>query len=71
MEVPDRSSFGRKSDRGESSGGGSGWKLEDATEVEEEDRSLFPRPGRPGPGDKGDIGSGMSLGENIMTSLDG
>lgn len=58
FEVPFRSSLGRKNDRGESSGGGRAWKLEDI-EVAEDDRRL--------PGDSGELGSGISRGENIMT----
>jgi len=57
FEVPFRSSLGRKNDRGDNSGGGSAWKLD--IEVAGDDRRL--------PGDSGELGSGISRGENIMT----
>jgi hypothetical protein len=59
-DVPERSNLGRNNDRGDSSGGGSRWKLE-VVEVTDEERRL--------PGDKGEVGRGISLGENIMTLL--
>jgi hypothetical protein len=58
FEVPLRSSLGRKNDRGDNSGGGRAWKLDDI-EVAEDDLRV--------PGDNGDSGSGIARGENIMT----
>lgn len=61
IDVSFLSSRGRINVRGERWGGGNWEKFEDVADVTEDDRRVG--------GDKGDEGRGISLGENIISSL--
>lgn len=61
IEVSFLSSRGRINVRGERWGGGNCEKFEDVVDVTDEERRVG--------GDKGDVGRGISLGENIISSL--